>query len=674
MPQDFLPTYEEWKLLTEKMVLGGKVKLASPEWKKLNKAFKQYQKDPGVRKFKDDLKHALEEFDKIKEKKYENTSHFSGRDSKAALTALRKYLALSPPEFTEEDIQAFRVLNFAESNAIRRTLTNAHIRYKGGSGREMATSLATSTNEFLQVAYEAYQPADVKKIVENYTQVKSNLEDKFRAVFQKIFDLAEEFKQEAMRELTKIIGNHAMNEIQRGIPIYGDVKDVLDVVGKINDIIENERLKIKITTQQDFTRPGDVAVAIQGIQNILSSRRIDLGLELVSSSVNLAVGFSTFGTGGRIASAATSFAKLIKVIIDFLYEFVQIKRANKALEKVNGDAGDTILITEVINKFPFLGAYLIATVELNTLLQMQGISMNNPWFISMTWVYRQRIDDIKETALSIVKNSRLEVIQLERVDIALLQVREVFFKNLEDDLKDEVARRNNLKLQNQPGFEAHQKKMKSVFSQLGNAVKEREARVTQRAADLASHKGKMASVFGEMKAAVKNHDDLVAEKEKTMKKMRGFLLSEITSEINRRDARATTLELMIAMNDENEKDLARLIDIRKLKLEEENENANLILLQRNIQSVLAIYKSQTSGFNKLITKQSSESTAAIAEMAPLAASVTVEDRNRLKQLVEFLLRKPGAVSPPVQSKVARPLNQPSRLFDLLGPAYKSVYR
>jgi hypothetical protein len=674
MPQDFLPTYEEWKLLTEKKVLGGKVKLASPEWKNLNKAFKQYEKDRGVAKFKNDLIRALVEFDEIKKEKYGSKPHFSERDSKAALTALRKYLTLSPPEFTEEDIKAFRELNWAESNAIRRTLTNARIRYKGGSGREMATSLASSTNEFLQVAYEAYQPADIKKIVENYTQVKSNLEDKFRAVFQKIFDLAEEFKYEAMQELTKVIGHHAMSEIQRGIPIYGDVKDVLDVVSKINDIIENERLKKRITTQQEFTRPGDVAVAIQGIQNILASRRIDLGLELVSSSVNLAVGFGTFGTGGRIASAATSFAKLIKVIIDFLHEFVQIKRANKALEKVNGDAGDTILITEVINKFPFLGAHLIATVELNTLLQMQGISMNNPWFVSMTWVYRQRIEDIKETAYSIVRDSRLEVVQLERVDMALLQVREVFFKNLEVDLKDEIARRNNSRLQNQPGFESHQQKMTSVFSQLGDAVKEREARVTQRAADLASHKHKMASVFGEMKAAVKNHDDLVAEKEETMKKMRGFLLSEITAEINRRDMRATTLELMIAMNDENEKELARLIDIRKLKLEEENENTNLILLQKNIQGALAAYKNQTTGFNKFITKQSSESTAAIAEMLPLVASVSVEDRKRLKHLVEFLLRKPGAISPPAPSKVARPLNQPSRLFDLLGPAYKAVYQ
>jgi len=138
--------------------------------------------------------------------------------------------------------------------------------------------------------------------------------------------------------------------------------------------------------------------------------------------------------------------------------------------------------------------------------------------------------------------------------------------------------------------------------------------------------------------------------------------------------RATTLELIIAMNDENEKELARLIDIRKLKLAEETENTNLILLQKKVQAVLSTYKSQTTGLNKFVTRQSSESTAAIAEMTPLAASANMEDKKRLKSLVEFLLKKPGATSPPAPGKVTRPLNQPSRLFDLLGPAYKSVYQ
>ena len=125
--------------------------------------------------------------------------------------------------------------------------------------------------------------------------------------------------------------------------------------------------------------------------------------------------------------------------------------------------------------------------------------------------------------------------------------------------------------------------------------------------------------------------------------------------------------MMVLMNNEIEREAARLIDIRAMKETLEQELAKLRVLQQQVQKVLATYRDQTTGFNSLVTRQSGESTAAIAALTPLAASASRDALKKLRKLVESLLKKPGATPPP--GTVTVPLKQPSRLYDLLNPAY-----
>jgi hypothetical protein len=87
-----------------------------------------------------------------------------------------------------------------------------------------------------------------------------------------------------------------------------------------------------------------------------------------------------------------------------------------------------------------------------------------------------------------------------------------------------------------------------------------------------------------------------------------------------------------------------------------------------VKQALATYRDQTTGFKSLVTRQSTESTAAIAELTSLVSSTSVQDLSKLQATVEYLLKKPVTDAAAVNRSLA-PLKQPSRLFDLLNPAY-----
>jgi hypothetical protein len=101
---------------------------------------------------------------------------------------------------------------------------------------------------------------------------------------------------------------------------------------------------------------------------------------------------------------------------------------------------------------------------------------------------------------------------------------------------------------------------------------------------------------------------------------------------------------------------------------QEKNLAKLKVLQKNVKQALATYRDQTTGFKSLVTRQSTESTAAIAELTSLVSSTSVQDLSKLQATVEYLLKKPVTDAAAVNRSLA-PLKQPSRLFDLLNPAY-----
>lgn len=662
-PTGGLPSRAEWKELT------GHTICKSAEWKAVNAAYKQVLADPGPKKFRDDLLKSLNEFDEVKKKKY-GQKGFKGsvHDSKGTLSALRNFLEHNPPEITEEDLKAIQVQNWAQDNAFRRSLLNARIKYKGehiysndSARKEIAQDLVSSTKDFIsdgnqflkQIGIKISGPTAVKQLSTQVDAEKQRLIDQLRDLFHQVIDLAGEFKHEALRALKTVIGDHVYSEILGLIPFIGDIKNGKDVLTKIKNIVDNELLKKTIINQSVYTRVGDVSVAISGIQSILSSRRVDLALDLSTSTINLVSGFASFGTAGAAVTAVNSFLKLLKKIYDFIKEFVVMKVANKALKALSTKPTKGLIeINRIVHECPFLGAYVITVCELNTLLQFDGAMYNDPFFISRTYLYRQRIDAIKETAYQIIKQSRLEVVQDQRVNMKFIQDQEVFHKDYAPALLKELERR-----QNRAAFEMRQ-------SQVG------------------AHKAQMQPVFTELKTAVDARENRLALSglpaelpvPTTSKEEFDFLKTEL-SVIEERPGitiEPTPFEKLMFESDAYEVAVVKLLEPQLVKSLADPHSEKLGLLQERVKSVLTTYKSQTTGFNKLVTRQSKESTAAIAALTPLVNSLAIKDKENLKGLVEFLLKKPGSTVPSA-APMMKPLNQPSRLYSLLEPAYSSVY-
>lgn len=605
-----LPNYEVWSNLVEASIGKG-----TPEWQTLDNAYKTYSTDPSAPGHREELIRALNSFDDKKRNKLGEV--VTKRDSKGALTSLRKYLAQEKPILPDDELAAIQEMGWAQRNALFRSLQNARIAYKHGSKKDMAKEVAENANAFVsdvQAIPGVQSAAPAVKTSAEATRASTLWQD----ILRTITGIGEDLQGEALNALTRAIGAQTMNALSGAVPILGTVKDGIKILQNLKQIVDNEVTKNRIHTSRVYTRPGDIQVAIDSIQGILSGRRIDLGMELASSVTTFTTSVTTFGIGGPIASAALSGAKLVYTIYNFVNDHIIMTRINKSLNDI---LWSRKLLVETINEFPFLGAYLITCTETSTLLEFNALEIGNPFFMVLIQYYKTQCDTIISTAQQIVLQSRFEIVSIQRQDAALMEARHRF----NDTLKDRLAE----------AFEAR-----------------------QRVQDLAAHKEKMSNVFQEMNSR-QQLKDRQAHQQK---------FSPVMEELKEQ---ATMLEMMLLMNNEIEIETARLIDIRAMKEMREQQLAKLKLLQKNVQNVLNTYRDQTSGFRSLITRQSDQSTTAISVLTPLATSITNDDLQKLDNIVRYLLMKPGAPPPPADKQLT-PLKQPSRLFDLLNKAYGSA--
>ena len=604
-----LPSYEVWSDLVKVSYTRG-----SDEWKELDAAYKDYSINPGVESSRKRLVAALNTFDEKKKQKYGEVR--SERDAKGALTALRRHLLQKPVELTAADLAGLDEMGWAQRNAIFRSLIGARIRYRKSSPFDMGKELKSNAEDFVSKLKDIPGATGASSVGQSGPASGQQASSLWQGMLQSITGLAEELQGEVMAALTREIGAHTMAAISSAIPILGTVKDGLDILVKLKNIVDNELVKYRINESRTYTRPGDVQIAINNIQQILSGRRVELGIELAGSVTGFTSGVVSMGMAAPVASAAQSGAKLIYTIYNFVSDHLAMTRANKLIDEA---LRSRRLLIDIMNDFPFLGAHLISVIEASTLLEFSVLEIGDPFFMILIEYYRSQCDTLIDTARSTVKNSRFEVFSVQRPDTAILQANNRF----QDELKKHL--------------------------ELAAAARERAAR------DLADHKNKMKSVFEEMKERQVAADKAVHQ--------RSF--SVVLKQLKQQ---ATMLEMMVLANEENEREAARLIDIRAMKETQQLELAKLQSLQERVREVLNTYNDQTSGFSGMFTRQSSESTAAIQALKPFSVSKNPEDLKKMDSLVKYLLQRPGATSSPVNT-VKQPLKRPSRLYDLLNPVY-----
>lgn len=598
-----LPSYDEWSDLVKVSYTRG-----TDEWKALDAAYKDYSIKPDAQSSRERLVAALNSFDEKKKQKHGGVR--SARDAKGALTALRRHLLQKPVELTTADLAALDEMGWAQRNSIFRTLVGARIRYKQNTLIEMGMELKGGAEDFVTKLKEIPGVSGSSSAEQISSTAGHEASSLWQGTLQSITGMAGELQGEVMDALTREVGAHTMSAIASAVPILGTVKDGLDVLKNLKNIVNNELVKNRINDSRVYTRPGDVQIAINNIQRILSGRRVELGIELAGSVTGFTTGVVSMGMAAPIASAAQSGVKLIYTIYNFVSDHFAMTRANKLIDEA---LRSRRLLIDIMNDFPLLGAHLITLIEASTLLEFSVLEIGDPFFMILIEYYRSKCDTLKDTARSIVTESRFEIVTIQLPDAALLQTHNRLKHDLQKNL--EIA------------FEA----------------RERAAR------DFADHKKKMGSVFEEMKARQ-------AAKEKA------------TQVMEQLQQQATMLELMVLVNEENEREAARLIDIRAMRETQQQDLARLQALQQRVKKAITTYHDQTSGFSGMFTRQSSESTAATQALKPLSESKNPEDLKKLESLVKYLLKKPGATSSPINT-VTQPLKQPSRLYDMLNPVY-----
>jgi hypothetical protein len=609
-----LPSYEIWSELTQASISSG-----SNEWKALDAAYKDYSKNPDMQSNRERLETALNTFDQEKIKKYGSAK--SDRDAKGALTALRRYLQKKPVELSAVDLRSIDELGWGQRNLIFRALVGARIRYKKGSPLDMAKKLkddggdfADKLKEIMPSSSSGGQAPPVGQHVMSAAEQQAN--SIWQGILQSITGIAGDLQADAMNALIQAVGQSTYNTIATTIPVLGTVQNGLNILTNLKGIADNELAKHRVDKNRIYTRPGDVQVAINNIQEILSARRVELGIDLAGSVISFSADVASMGIAGPILGVAQTAAKLVNTIYNFVSDHVAMTRAN---EKIDEALRSRRLLIDVMNSFPFLGAYALTIAETSTILEFCVLEIGDPFHMILIEYYRSKCDDIISQARSIVTQSRFEIVGISRPDAAILEAH----NRLKDNLNEKLQR----------------------------AVEARDAA----AQNFADHKKKMGSVFEEMKARQAAKDRAAHQQ----------AFSPVLEQLKQQ---ATMLEMMVMVNDENEREAARLIDIRAMKEAQQQDLIRLQALQQRVKKVLDTYHEQTSGFSGMFTRQSNESTAATQALKPLAESKNPEEMKKLEALVKYLLKKQGAATSPVNT-VTQPLKQPSRLFDLLNPAY-----
>lgn len=579
-----LPSYDLWKQSTSMASIGS----GSREWQALDKAYKDFSESQNDQNMRKHLENMLDAFDEAKKKKYASINNAltpgeaekkSDRDQLGAITALRRYLKNWTKEYTAEDLVGLREVKLAQSQALRRTLSDAKVRYKSDRikvGKELGTAAYAAYSSLKGLANEL-KPKASDLNPAGWQGDAATVSTEWQNMLRSITGMEGDLQQEVMQALSREIGEKVLADVSGYIPVLGVVKDGFSVFMSMKGIVDNELKIYRNEKARPLTRKGDIQAAITSLQSIFEKQRVSLGIDLAGSVSALVTGAVSSGMAGPITNAAVSVAKLIYTIRNFVADHIMMTRANKILGMM--DTSDNQLL-EIMEKFPFIGAHLIATIETSTLIEICGYEINDPFYQLTVRSYNNQLTSLRESARDIILNSRFEIV----------------------------------------------------------ITNDRESEATRKALNIASRRAKDLSTQRTRELVDERQRELAAQKAK------------ILAEQQARDL-ADHQKKMAAFAALQEKNLAKLR-----------------VLQKNVKQALATYRDQTTGFKSMITRQSKESTDAIAELTSLTSSTSVQDLSKLQTTVEYLLKKPITDGASVNRLLA-PLKQPSRLYDLLHPAY-----
>jgi hypothetical protein len=582
-----LPSYDLWKQSTSMASIGS----GSREWQALDKAYKDFSESQNDQNMRKHLENMLDAFDEAKKKKYASINNAltpgeaekkSDRDQLGAITALRRYLKNWTKEYTAEDLVGLREVKLAQSQALRRTLSDAKVRYKSDRikvGKELGAAAYAAYSSLKGLATEL-KPKASDLNPAGWQGDAATVSTEWQNMLRSITGMEGDLQQEVMQALSREIGEKVLADVSGYIPVLGVVKDGFSVFMSMKGIVDNELKIYRNEKARPLTRKGDIQAAITSLQSIFEKQRVSLGIDLAGSVSALVTGAVSSGMAGPITNAAVSVAKLIYTIRNFVADHIMMTRANKILGMM--DTSDNQLL-EIMEKFPFIGAHLIATIETSTLIEICGYEINDPFYQLTVRSYNNQLTSLRESARDIILNSRFEIV----------------------------------------------------------ITNDRESEATRKALNIASRRAKDLSTQRTRELVDERQRELAAQKAK------------ILAEQQARDL-ADHQKKMAAFAALQEKNLAKLR-----------------VLQKNVKQALATYRDQTTGFKSMITRQSKESTDAIAELTSLTSSTSVQDLSKLQTTVEYLLKKPITDGASVNRLLA-PLKQPSRLYDLLHPAYLAM--
>jgi hypothetical protein len=641
MPQSF-PTLEMWDQLQTKTFKH--FFRSSREWDNLDAAVRAFSVEQSNEELFQRLKTATEAFVRLKTK--QDGVMRTTRDTKGVITALRAYVSENPLEMSDSAIEAAKEVIRANKQALFRTLASAEIRYKSGKKLEMAKALKDDATDFKDSLMEIPQVASAADSLQRNSSVSgvmpsipgnigtqaSNMASQVSGSMMKmdwdriirdICSVGESIPDVVLHELKEILGRQLFDSISSAIPYLGTIKEGAAVMNSLKTIAMHEVNTYRVHSTRSYARPGDVQSSIDAMIRVLNSERVDLGIELAGSSATFAAGIGTLGADGGavqvITSVAVTGAKLLRTIYSFVADHVAMTKTNQMLKSAGGTH---MTLLETLHKFPMLGAHVIKTLETSTVLEINIMEINQPFFKYMTEQNNQKIQTIRATACRIIEDSRFEILQIEQARLTYERNKQDFASTLQQQLSDAINKRN----------------MNAVIKRNMNAV----------IRDIPA----AAARFQERRDAKAAH------------------VAKFTPIAREAASKLSLLEIMQLANMELEREMAALIDIRAMEEDRQNEIRRNKALAVRVQTVLETYKSQTSGFRSLITSQSDESTAAIAALNSLISATSYTDLMQFRKLVEYLLKVSSKVPQGMNSGLKQ-LKDPSRLHGLLNPAYQN---
>lgn len=633
MPQSF-PTLEMWDQLQTKTFKH--FFRSSREWDNLDAAVRAFSVEQSNEELFQRLKTATEAF--VRLKTAQDGVMKTTRDTKGVITALRAYVSENPLEMSDSAIEAAKEVIRANKQALFRTLASAEIRYKSGKKLEMAKALKDDATDFKDSLMEIPQVASAADSLQRNSSVSgvmpsipgnigtqaSNMASQVSGSMMKmdwdriirdICSVGESIPDVVLHELKEILGRQLFDSISSAIPYLGTIKEGAAVMNSLKTIAMHEVNTYRVHSTRSYARPGDVQSSIDAMIRVLNSERVDLGIELAGSSATFAAGIGTLGADGGavqvITSVAVTGAKLLRTIYSFVADHVAMTKTNQMLKSAGGTH---MTLLETLHKFPMLGAHVIKTLETSTVLEINIMEINQPFFKYMTEQNNQKIQTIRATACRIIEDSRFEILQIEQARLTYERNKQDFASTLQQQLSDAINKRN----------------MNAVIRDIPAAA----ARFQERRDAKAAHVAKFTPIAREAASKL------------------------------------SLLEIMQLANMELEREMAALIDIRAMEEDRQNEIRRNKALAVRVQTVLETYKSQTSGFRSLITSQSDESTAAIAALNSLISATSYTDLMQFRKLVEYLLKVSSKVPQGMNSGLKQ-LKDPSRLHGLLNPAYQN---